>query len=444
MKKNYISLLLAVASISAANAQEDMNFEPTGVGAGYIWNVFENDTNPALEFVANPNPDSTNPSATVAKYTTLITGQPYAGCETNHENGMANFVLDADHAIIKIMVYKSVISDVGIKLVTPSTAALPEMKIANTQINKWEELTFDFSSQIGFFTEPFDQIVVFPDFTNGPRTYGTVSYFDNISFGESEPPTGATEPMAPAPDPTLPQSQVTSMFSGVYANVPADTWHTDWSSAGLQEIQIQGNDTKKYTGLNHVGIETVTNQIDATGMTHFNVDVWSPNFTQFRIKLVDFGANGVYNGVGVADDKEHELSYETPMQGQWVSYHIPLGNFTNLTTRANLAQYIFSTSNGATVYVDNVYFSNETTSGTAQFTKDTVALYPNPASDVLTLKGAQAIESIAIYNMLGQQVLTVAPNTDTATLNISGLQGGMYVVATVTGGVATSQKFVKR
>ncbi|MES2487111.1 MAG: T9SS type A sorting domain-containing protein [Bacteroidota bacterium] len=444
MKKNYISLFLAFAAMSAANAQEDMNFEPTGVGAGYTWNVFENDTNPALEFVTNPNPTGANPSGTVAKYTTLITGQPYAGCETNHENGMADFVLDADHAIIKIMVYKSVISDVGIKLVTPSSAALPEMKIANTQINKWEELTFDFTSQIGFFTEPFDQIVVFPDFTNGPRTYGTVVYFDNISFGESEPPVGPTEPMTPAPDPTLPQSQVISMFSGVYTNVPVDTWHTDWSSAGLQDIQIQGNDTKKYTGLNYVGAETVANQIDATDMTHFNIDVWSPNFTQFRIKLVDFGANGVYDGVGVADDKEHELTFETPVQSQWISYHIPLGNFTNLATRANLAQYIFSTSNAGTVFIDNVYFSNETAAGTQQFTKGSVALYPNPAHDVLNLNAQQTIEKVTVHNMLGQQVLATAPHANAAAINVAQLQNGMYVVNTISGGVATSQKFVKQ
>jgi hypothetical protein len=444
MKKNYISLLVAVAAMGAAHAQQNINFEPTGVGAGYTWNVFENDTNPALEFVANPATGGINPSATVAKYTTLITGQPYAGCETAHEGGMADFVLDAAHSQIKIMVYKSVISDVGIKLVTPSSAALPEIKVANTLINQWEELTFDFSAHVGFFTEPFDQIVVFPDFPAGARTYGTVSYFDNITFGVSEPPVGATEPLTAAPNPTLPQSQVISMFSNVYANVPVDTWHTEWSSAGLQEMQIQGNDTKKYTGLNHIGAETVATQINATGMTHFNMHVWSAGFTQFRIKLVDFGANGVYDGVGVADDKEHELTFDAPAQAQWVTYHIPLSDFTNLTTRGNLAQYIFSTSNAATVYADNIYFSNETTSGTAQFTKNTVALYPNPATSVLNLKAAQAIESIAVYNMLGQQVLAAAPNADVATLNVAQLQNGMYVVNTVSGGVTTSQKFVKQ
>jgi hypothetical protein len=444
MKKNYLCMTAFIAAFAAAHAQDDMNFEPTGVGAAYTWNVFENDTNPPLEFVANPESASINPSLTVAKYTTLATGNPWAGCETNHENGMADFVLDADHAIIKIMVYKSVISDVGIKLVTPTGAALPEIKIPNTEINKWEELTFDFTAQIGFFTEPFDQIVIFPDFSGNPRTYGTVSYFDNISFGESDPPTGPTEPMEPAPDPTLPQEQVISLFSNVYTNVPVDTWQTPWSSAALQDVQIQGNDTKKYTGLNHVGVETVATQVDASNMTHFNMHVWSPNFTQFRIKLVDFGANGVYDGVGLADDKEHELTFNSPAQGGWVAYHIPLTDFTNLTTRANLSQYIFSTGNGATVFADNIYFSNESTSAAADFTNNTVALYPNPASTQLNLQCSHSIGQVSICNMLGQQVLEMQAAGTTATVHISALQPGVYMLITTQGGVATSQKFIKQ
>lgn len=435
---------MALCAVAIAHAQDDMNFEPAGFGAGYTWNVFENDTNPPLEFVANPEVSGINPSATVAKYTTLATGNPWAGCETAHENGMPDFVLDADHAVIKIMVYKSVISDVGIKLVTPTGAALPEIKIPNTEINKWEELTFDFSSQIGFFTEPFDQIVVFPDFSPNPRTYGTVSYFDNISFGESEPPTGPTEPMEPAPNPTLPQAQVISLFSNVYTNVPVDTWQTSWSSGAMQNIQIQGNDTKKYTGLNWVGAETVASQIDATGMTYFNMHVWSANFTQFRIKLVDFGANGAYDGVGMADDKEHELTFDNPAQGQWVTYHIPLSDFTNLTTRANLAQYIFSTNNSATVFVDNVYFSNESIQSAEGFTAPAVALYPNPAQTEINLQSAQDIDVVIITNTLGQQVLKAKVAGNTATINISGLQNGVYMLSTISGTTTTHQKFIKQ
>ena len=126
--------------------------------------------------------------------------------------------------------------------------------------------------------------------------------------------------------------------------------------ATLEDIQIEGNDTKKYTGLDFVGVETTGgNLIDASSMTHFHVDVWTPNMTTFRIKLVDFGADGAFEG---GDDSDHELIFENPTQGQWISYDLPLSDFTGLASSANMAQYIFSgvPVGGGTVYVDNVYF----------------------------------------------------------------------------------------
>ena len=77
------------------------------------------------------------------------------------------------------MVYKTKISDVGIKLVTSSAASLGEIKVANTVINQWEQLTFDFSAHIGGMT--YDQLVVFPDFV--ARSADDIIYFDNV-FGD--------------------------------------------------------------------------------------------------------------------------------------------------------------------------------------------------------------------------------------------------------------------
>ena len=160
-----------------------IDFETTGHGASWTWNVFENGSNPALEFVANPNASGINTSATVAKITALQAGQPYVGTETAHGEMGITWDLTASNDIIKIMVYKTVISDVGIKLVNPAGGAQAEIKVANTVINAWEELTFDFSSRIGNGLDGstnIDQIVIFPDFN--ARSSDNVIYFDNITF----------------------------------------------------------------------------------------------------------------------------------------------------------------------------------------------------------------------------------------------------------------------
>jgi hypothetical protein len=88
------------------------------------------------------------------------------------------------------------------------------------------------------------------------------------------------------------------------------------------------------------------------------MDIWVPEGSQFRVKLVDFGDDGVYGG---APDAEHELTFgpgSTPplVTESWVSLDMHLTeDLTRLRTRAHLAQLIIA-GNTRTVFIDNVYF----------------------------------------------------------------------------------------
>ncbi len=194
-------------------------------------------------------------------------------------------------------------------------------------------------------------------------------------------PVGNTSITA-APIPTRLAANVISLFSNTYVNRPVDTWSASWDQADVTDTIITGNDTKIYTNLNYCGIEFTTSVINATAMTGFHIDIWSPNTTTFKVKLVDFGANGVYAG---GDDTEHELSF-TPTLNGWVSYDLLLSNFTGMTARAHLAQLILSGSNSK-IYVDNVYFYNtnvipvELTDFKAKLTNTTTVLTWQTASE---------------------------------------------------------------
>ncbi|WP_284206402.1 carbohydrate binding domain-containing protein, partial [Thalassotalea eurytherma] len=184
-----VSLVLASAD-SDDSSDDSGSSEPTGlatidfetVGNSFTWTTFENDSNPALEITANPAVDSVNDSANVAKITALAGGQPWVGVESAHGD-FGPLTLDVNNSTVKIMVYKSVISDVGIKFAIANGGAQPEIKVSNTVVNQWEELTFDFSGYIGL-TESIDidQIIIFPDFDLAGRGQDNVVYFDNISF----------------------------------------------------------------------------------------------------------------------------------------------------------------------------------------------------------------------------------------------------------------------
>jgi hypothetical protein len=86
---------------------------------------------------------------------------------------------------------------------------------------------------------------------------------------------------------------------------------------------------QKYSALNFVGVETIASPINATSMTHFHTDIWSSDFTEFKVKLVDLG-KWVFGG---GDDVEHEVTIPSPAKGVWVSLDIPLSSFTALTTK---------------------------------------------------------------------------------------------------------------
>ncbi len=182
----------------------------------------------------------------------------------------------------------------------------------------------------------------------------TLTYYINFVMAEPIPTTAA-----PTPDEDA--QNVVSLFSNSYTNVTVDTWSAAWDQADLANEQIEGNDVKLYTNLVYAGIEFTAQTVDASSMTHFHLDVWTPDDTSapsvFKVKLVDFGADGAWAG---GDDVEHELTFgESVMSSEtWVSLDIPLSDFVNLTTRSHLAQLIIS-GNPNTVYVDNVYFYND-------------------------------------------------------------------------------------
>jgi beta-glucanase (GH16 family) len=167
-------------------------------------------------------------------------------------------------------------------------------------------------------------------------------------------PVGNTSITA-APTPTRAAANVISLFSNAYSNRTVDTWSAGWDNADFADTLISNNATKVYTNMTFAGIEFTANVIPATAMTHFHIDIWTPNSTLFKVKLVDFGGNGTYQGTP-NDDTEHELTF-TPTLNGWNSYDIPLSNFTNMTARAHLAQLILSGSNSR-MYVDNIYFYN--------------------------------------------------------------------------------------
>lgn len=76
-------------------------------------------------------------------------------------------------------------------------------------------------------------------------------------------------------------------------------------------------------------------------------------------------------------------------------------------------------------------------------TANQVKLYPNPVADILNVSLGQKINTIAIYNMLGQQVVAKAINANEGTIDVSNLAAGSYIVKVDGEGFAKTLRIIK-
>ncbi len=172
----------------------------------------------------------------------------------------------------------------------------------------------------------------------------------------------------PAPTPTKPANRVISLFSDSYTNVPVTTWRTDWSAASsaVSDTVINGNNIKKYTGIDFVGIELPP--IDVTLADSVHISIWTPSAPTFAFKIVNQGGGPANeNIVSFRPQAGSHTFGPAPTQGQWNVYSIPLSLYATpngaliLTNRNAIFQLLFvgdAPFENNTYYVDDIYFSS--------------------------------------------------------------------------------------
>lgn len=367
-----------------------------------------------LNYVENPDATGLNTSDSAAELVQTEGVETFAGFFFD----LAGKVDFSEQQTIKLKVYAPAANqNVLLKLEDSADGSITKEVTATTTVaNEWEELSFPFSESD---TDKYDRMVLFFNF-QGDKDVPTTHYFDDIVMADGgatvDPDPETAEPTSAAPTPAVAATEVISLFSDGYTNVPVDTWRTDWSDATFEDITIADNAVKKYSELGFVGVETVADQIDASSMTHFHIDIWTADATEFRIKLVDFGVDGAFEG---GDDTEHEIIFESPVQQEWVGLNIPLGDFTGLTSRANIAQMIFvgAPSKQNTIYIDNVYY----------YDIEGVSTAPNAAAPMPAVPEANVISvfSDAYDNVLDTEF---NPNWGQATVTTQEEIGGSSVL----------------
>ncbi|WP_181248506.1 Ig-like domain-containing protein [Flavobacterium magnum] len=74
---------------------------------------------------------------------------------------------------------------------------------------------------------------------------------------------------------------------------------------------------------------------------------------------------------------------------------------------------------------------------------NTFSLYPNPVKDKLNINSRQNIQTLTVYNLLGQPVLEKRIDAVSGTLDTSGLEGGVYLVRVISAEAEKTIRIIK-
>jgi len=129
---------------------------------------------------------------------------------------------------------------------------------------------------------------------------------------------------------------------------------------------------------------------------------------------------------------------------------ITIGNFNNDANTDTMEYPNGASHYGAYYYVDDVSIIDCTNGVNEETNKDGISVYPNPARSELGITNYElGIKEVKIYNVMGEEVIShlLLVNSNSVTLDVSGLAKGMYFVEVyfdkLSNRGAVRKKFVK-
>ena len=151
-----------------------------------------------------------------------------------------------------------------------------------------------------------------------------------------------TIPNSTPPVPTQNQSDVISIYSDSYANLPGVDYNPWWwqsTTVTVDEV-VAGNNTLLYENLNYQGTSWESTPQDVSLYDFVHVDFWTVSTTPLKFYVISPG---------------NETPYTLPSTtGSWESVDIPLSTYVPPVDLSNVIQ--FKVEGSGTVWLDNLYF----------------------------------------------------------------------------------------
>ena len=110
----------------------------------------------------------------------------------------------------------------------------------------------------------------------------------------------------------------------------------------------------------------------------------------------------------------------------------------------NVAYWSGTTDSSEGPFTIDISTSDTTTLPVSEYIFENFKYFPNPVNDELSLRAQNNIQNISIYNMLGQEVSRISPNTVSSDVDMSVLKTGVYFVNVTINEVTESIRIIKQ
>ena len=217
-----------------------------------------------------------------------------------------------------------------------------------------------------------------------------------------------------------------------------DTAHENGKSA---KINIYGTSVDEYL---------ITPKFDLSGGTYYlNADlaltIWNTSTSSsldpddYLALLVTQDDGATWTELARWDENSTLTPEGDPMD------EITLSGYNDETY---FAFYAFSDTTGVDndLFIDNFQITATSLSDTAGVEDEslvTLNIYPNPAIDVLNISSQSIINTVEIFNVLGQKVITMQVEDTSTEINVSNLNAGIYLIKYEINNSTSTKKFVK-
>lgn len=179
---------------------------------------------------------------------------------------------------------------------------------------------------------------------------------ETTTYSEDFEVTAILQPLASATTPPArEESDVISIFSSAYNNVPGTDYFPDWGQAGQGSgwamFDLGGDEMLQYVNLSYQGIALADGvTVDVSQMEYLHLDVWTAE------AVTDIETSLINNASGTVTEAPVTRSLTA---NDWTSIDIPISEYTDqglTVTEIFQLKFVGTPWAAGTVFIDNIYF----------------------------------------------------------------------------------------